>query len=256
VRRQRDACYVLDTRELGDADLIVTLFAERHGKVRGVAASARRSRRRFGGALEPLSHVEATWVEREGRELHRVETLECRRSFAALQGEPLGQAACAVLAEITSSFSHEGQADPRGFRLLGAVLDALEQRGDPRMLLRYFEFWTLRLHGLLPELDRCAGCGREVDATRPVWIAAGEGMRCSECSPAAGGLRRLTAGERRLLEALRHSPPGGLPPAEARTLAALESLLRGVLESFAERAFRTYRHFHVAESLAPEERIG
>ena len=49
LQRQQDEAYVLTTQELGEADLIVTLLAEHHGKVRAVARSARRSRRRFGG---------------------------------------------------------------------------------------------------------------------------------------------------------------------------------------------------------------
>ncbi len=53
--RQRDEAFVLDTRELGEADLIVTLFGQEHGKIRAVAPAARKSRRRFGGLLEPLT---------------------------------------------------------------------------------------------------------------------------------------------------------------------------------------------------------
>ena len=41
----------------------------------------------------------------------------------------------------------------------GFVLDALEQGGSPRLMLRYFEYWTLRVHGLLPDLAACALCG-------------------------------------------------------------------------------------------------
>jgi hypothetical protein len=38
-----------------------------------------------------------------------------------------------------------------------------------------------------------------------------------------------------------------------RSGAALERFLRGALESFAERPFRTYRHFRAAETLAGGE---
>ena len=50
-----DEAYLLDSTRLGEADLILTLFAREAGAVRGVARSAKKSRRRFGGALEPLS---------------------------------------------------------------------------------------------------------------------------------------------------------------------------------------------------------
>src|SRR5262245_47823182 len=103
MKHRRDEAYVLGTHDLGDNDVIVTLVAERAGRVRGVALSAKRSRRRFGGALEPLSRVHASWIEREGRELHRIESLELERSFAAMQADPARQAACAVLCEIAAN---------------------------------------------------------------------------------------------------------------------------------------------------------
>ena len=48
---------VLRTYPLREADLLVTLFTRAEGKVRGVARSAKKSKRRFGGALEPLTFV-------------------------------------------------------------------------------------------------------------------------------------------------------------------------------------------------------
>ena len=162
MKEWRDEAYVLATRALGETDLIVSLLAEHHGKVRGVARSARRSRRRFGGLLEPLTHVRAVWVEKPGRELHRIEGLEGVRSFAEMQSDPVCQAACAVLVEICDVFSREGQAEGKGFKLLGAVLDSLNGGSERWTMLRYFEYWTLRLHGLLPDVESCAICGRRL----------------------------------------------------------------------------------------------
>ena len=46
---------VLRTYPLREADLLVTLFTRGEGKIRGVARSAKKSKRRFGGALEPMT---------------------------------------------------------------------------------------------------------------------------------------------------------------------------------------------------------
>ena len=112
--------------------------------------------------LEPLTHVRAMWLEKPGRELHRIEGLEGVRSFAEMQADPVCQAVCAVLAEICEVFSREGQAETKGFKLLGAVLDSLDGGGECWTMLRYFEYWTLRLHGLLPDVELCATCGRRL----------------------------------------------------------------------------------------------
>ncbi len=243
---QRDVAFVLDTRELGEADLIVTLFGQHHGKVRAVAASARRSRRRFGGLLEPLTRVRASWVERAGRQLHRLAELEGVRSFADMQSDPLRQATCAVFADVAGAFAHEGQSDPQAFRLLGAVLDAVEGGAKPLAMLRYFEYWTLRVHGLLPDLDKCAVCGRPLPARGPSRVSRNRGAVCAECPGVSGDPEgRLTARERDFLAAVRRLPPSAMPelPNPGSGSNAIELLLRGMLEGFAERSFRTYKHF-------------
>ncbi len=250
--RRNDDAYVLGTHALGEADVIVTLLAESSGRVRGVAPSGRKSRRRFGGALEPLTRVRAAWTEREGRELHRIDALDLSRSYAAMQAEPARQAACAILAELAASVAREGEADPKGFRLLGAVLDALEQGLDPWLSIRYFEYWTLRLHGLLPDTDSCSACGRELSSSARRKVTPEGVVHCEACDRDTGGRgRSLTREELAFLAAAAKCPPPGMAGFErvARPGTALEALLRGGVESFVEKRFRTYRH--LATALAP-----
>src|SRR5437763_13793681 len=64
---------VLRTYPMRESDLLVTLFTRLEGKVRGVARAAKKSRRRFGGALEPLTYVKATYEDRERQELARLD---------------------------------------------------------------------------------------------------------------------------------------------------------------------------------------
>lgn len=240
---------MLGTHELGEADLLVTLLAEHSGRVRGVAASARKSRRRFGGALEPMTRVRASWVERDGRELHRIESLETARSFATMQAEPAVQAACAVVCEIAGTVGREGEADPKGFRLVGAVLEALEDGLDPWVAVRYFEYWILRLHGVLPDPSSCASCGRPLGADQTAVVAAGDGLRCALCAREARAPgRALTRADRAFLAAAALLPPSRMGEHLEACLpaGALDEMLRGALEAFAERRFRTYRHLAAA----------
>jgi DNA repair protein RecO (recombination protein O) len=249
VRQRQDEAYVLGTHELGEADLIVTLLSENSGRVRGVAASARRSRRRFGGALEPMTRVRARWVEKEGRELHRIESLETARSFASMQSDPGSQAACAVFCEVAAALAREDQADPMAFRLVGAVLEALEDGLDPWVAVRYFEFWMLRLHGLLADPSRCTACGAGISSDEPAVATAGEGVRCAGCARQAGiPGRALARSDRSFLAAAAALPPSRMSEhaAAARPGGALDELLRGSVEAFVERRFRTYRHLAAA----------
>ena len=241
---------MLGTSELGEADLIVTLLAEHHGRVRGVGASARKSRRRFGGALAPMTRVNASWVEREGRELHRIEALEPLRSFAAMQSDPARQAAVAVLCEITAAIIREEQPEAATFRLLGAVLEALEGGLHPWLAVRYAEYWTLKLHGVLPDLTHCAECGEPFASSTSRWAVPGNGLLCARCPKPQGALA-LSAADRELLAAIDKHPPQALDvsPERARPSGAVESLLRGTVETFAERTFRSYRHLRAATAV-------
>jgi DNA repair protein RecO (recombination protein O) len=249
MKQRRDEAYVLGVHELGEADLIVTLLAEGAGRVRGVAASARKSRRRFGGALEPLTRVRAAWTESFGRDLHRIDSLESARSFAVMQSDPTIQAACAVLCEVAVTLERENEPDPRVFRLVGAVLEALEDGLAPWIAVRYFEYWMLRLHGVLADISACGACGRALSDDDPGFVAQREGLRCRAC--AAGHeppLRPLGLPARAFLMAAAILPPArmGAYRNAAPAGGALEELLLGGLEGFAERRFKTYRHLAAA----------
>lgn len=244
-----DEAIVLGCQALGEADVIVTWIDREGAKVRGVARSARSSRRRFGGALEPMSRVTVRWTPREGRDLQRVDGIDLVRSHAAMQAEPEIQAACAVLSEVAGSLTREADDDARVFRLLEAVLDALAAGADPLSTVRYFEYWMLRLHGLLPDLSACAGCQGE-PGPGGVWVCESGGIvRCSTCARAvAAPHRKLSPADVAFLGIAASSAPTDLCSAGARVHpgGALESLLRGAIEGFLERRLRTYRHLNAA----------
>src|SRR5256712_12403080 len=64
---------ILRTYTLGESDRIVVFLTRDRGKKRGVAKNARQSRRRFGGALEPMTYGRVGYVERERRDLVRLD---------------------------------------------------------------------------------------------------------------------------------------------------------------------------------------
>jgi DNA repair protein RecO (recombination protein O) len=145
---------VLRTYSLGEADRIVVFLTRDRGKKRGVARHARRSRSRFGGALEPLTAVRVAYFESERRELVGLNYAEIQRSPLALMGgassESLGYVG--YFAELLDEWSPEGDADERLFRLGASMVDALAAGAPAEPLGRYFEYWLLRLHGVYQEV--------------------------------------------------------------------------------------------------------
>ena len=147
---------VLRTYPLRESDLLVTLFTRMEGKVKGVARAAMKSRRRFGGALEPLTYVRAFYDDREGQELARLDSCEVIESPMANEVSYPRAVALAHVAELLDELMPDREASDAVFRLSLAVLQEL--RGETLwMPLTYFELWMTRLMGFLPEFSRVRG---------------------------------------------------------------------------------------------------
>ncbi len=133
---------VLRTWPVQESDLIVSLFTRDYGRIRGVAKAALKSRKRFGGALEPMTVARAWFAERPRQELVRLDQLEILRSPLS---EPVDHTRMAVLslyAEVIDEALPERDPQETVFRLLGSVLEqthaARSETVQPWMALTYF----------------------------------------------------------------------------------------------------------------------
>jgi DNA repair protein RecO (recombination protein O) len=174
---------VLRTWPVQEADLIVSFFTRDHGRVRGIAKSALKSRKRFGGALEPMTVARAWFAERPRQELVRLDQLEIVRSPLSA---PIDMARLAVLsffAEVLDEALPEHDPQETVFRLLLAVLEqttvAQSETVQPWMALTYFQLWMTRLMGLLPDIAHCTACGANLTAGDASFNTLGDGLFCA-----------------------------------------------------------------------------
>ncbi|MGA2389328.1 MAG: DNA repair protein RecO [Candidatus Sulfotelmatobacter sp.] len=170
---------VLRTYPLREADLLVTFFTRTEGKVRGVARSAKKSKRRFGGALEPMTYVRAFYEVRERQELARLDSCEVLESPMAQQVTYARAAALAHLAELLDELLPDHEANDAVFRLTLSVLHVLTGE-EIWMPITYFELWMTRLVGFLPELTECIVCGKNLNGSRAYFHALADGLMCVE----------------------------------------------------------------------------
>ena len=117
---------VLRTWPFHEADLLVSLFTREQGKVKGVARHAMRSRRRFGGALEPVTHVRARWAERPKQELARLDAFEILWSPLTAPVDYARTAGLQLVVEVLDEAMPEGAPEDAVFRLALAVLDEMQ----------------------------------------------------------------------------------------------------------------------------------
>ena len=234
---------VLRSHPLGESDRIVTFLTRTSGKVRGVAKGARRSRRRFGSNLETLSRVRLSYFEREGAELARIEGAELLESFYTLQEDPERGAVLACMAEVADAFAREQQEDEPYFRLLHTVLRAIREGLDLGLGARYFEIWTLRLHGVLPPLTVCSSCGSDLGSQGGLFHRREGGVACRRCVPGAtpGSVALPKESLAVVAAILKESPTAligrALPP---RALQPLQTFAEAMFLDLTERRFKSY----------------
>ncbi len=169
---------VLRTWPFQEADLLVSLFTRDQGRVKGVARHAMRSRRRFGGALEPMTHVRASYAEKPRQELVRLDAFEILSSPLSRPVDYLRTAALELLAEVLEELP-EGAVEDAVFRLTVTVLDTVEV-GRVWLPITYFCLWMNRLMGWMPELGRCVVCGADLRGGTVWYSAAADGVTCAD----------------------------------------------------------------------------
>ncbi len=168
---------VLRTWPVHEADLIVSFFTRDYGRMRGVAKSALKSRKRFGGALEPMTLARAWFAERPRQELVRLDQLEILRSPLSAPVDAARLAVLSFYAEVLDEALPDHDPHETIFRLLLSVLDqtTVEQ---PWMPLTYFQLWMTRLMGLLPDIAHCTACGEALISGEASFNTLGDGLFC------------------------------------------------------------------------------
>jgi DNA repair protein RecO (recombination protein O) len=172
---------ILKTFPLGEADRVVSFLGRTSGRLRGVAAGARRLKNRFGSTLEILSHVQIWYVEKETRELVRIQQAEPLESLHKAQSDYGLSTGLAVISEIAELVLPEHEVSEAMFRLILLAGREIERTGNWGMPLSYFAFWTVRLGGWLPRFDRCTACQRAFEAGPVFYDAHRAGLFCEKC---------------------------------------------------------------------------
>jgi len=240
---------VLRTYPLHEADLLVTLFTRAEGKVKGVARAAKKSKRRFGGALEPLTRVRLYYDDREGKELARLDSCDILESPLSATVDYPRVVALEHVAETLDELLPDREANDAIFRLTVAVLHQL--RASPIwMPLTYFQLWLVRLVGFLPELNECLACGAALNGSRAFYHALADGLMCAQHKRLASS--QLAPESRALAAQMFRAPVGnfaevsresesaaGVAGAGAAQYADLRKFLTQILERHLEKKLVT-----------------
>ena len=228
---------VLRTYPFRESDLLVTLFTRTEGKIRGAARAAKKSRRRFGGALEPLTYVKLTWEDRERQELARLDACEVLDSPLTSEVSYPRAVAMGHVAELLDELLPDREVSDAVFRLAVTVVKQL--RGDDIWLpISYFQLWMARLMGYLPDLSECITCGRALNG-RAFYHALADGLTCPEDKRLASS--ELCLDSRTLAGHMLRVPLSALHPANsaAQSASDLRKFLLQLFERHLEKKLVT-----------------
>jgi DNA repair protein RecO (recombination protein O) len=229
---------VLRTWPFHEADLLVSLFTRDQGKVKGVARHAMKSRKRFGGALEPATQVRAHYTERPRQDLVRLDQFEILWSPLTAPIETLRLAGLQLVTEVLEEAMPDQAPEDNIFRLAVTVLTSLHSESVYLPTL-YFCLWMNRLMGWMPELGHCAACGLDLRGQTVYWSPTADGVTCSDDRrPGSRGLTAASVTEshriaRTSLAELLTEP---WPPTRS---ADLRAFAIGTLERHLERRLRS-----------------
>ena len=177
----RTEAIVLRTRNLGEADKILTLFTKERGKVSAVARGSRRPRNHLMGVAQPFTH--STFLIFRGKNLDSISQGTIINAWLYLREDLLKMAYASYIVELVDRLTEEYDPSERIYSLLVAVFERLCNDGLETRLVRFFELRFLRLIGLDPQLEHCVGCDTVMtDTGHQLRFSPREGgVLCPDC---------------------------------------------------------------------------
>jgi DNA repair protein RecO (recombination protein O) len=193
VRAESTTAVVLRTLAFGESDKIVTLLTPDEGKLNGIARGAKRSLRRFGGALELFSHVRVDLRQRRTAELAFLERAVLIRPWRRLLTSLERYAAASHVIEVADKLTAEREVGDRLYSVVVASLTRLDEDEPGPMTLRLFELAALAACGYRYDFGHCTGCRRSLTATALRGFLGESGVICPACAGSAGPALALSA---------------------------------------------------------------
>jgi DNA repair protein RecO (recombination protein O) len=226
---KNDQGIVLRGYPFGEADRVVVILSPNHGKLRTVAKGVRKTKSRFGGRLEPFTHVDL--VLYEGRNLDTITQVDVIEAFPTLRGDLDRVLVAGMMVEAIDAVTQENESSLRAFLLLQRGLRTLESGPPHPDLTTAFLLGVAEVVGIAPALDHCAGCGRRDQLGR---FSFGDGGVLCERDRTPGSVA-LRAGITDYLARLASSPLNELPQADPSFTNEAVGITRRFLEYHLDR---------------------
>lgn len=162
--------------DYGESDRVVHLLT-REGRLSAFAPGARRSKRRFSGALEPFATIRAGLRASRKHGMPLLTSSEVVRARLGIRESLERIALASVIAELGSKVAPEGDASGGLYLAVEAALDRVAEGAHPGTLSSAFELRVISELGYAPLLDGCVVCGGPAEGPSILDLGRG-GLLC------------------------------------------------------------------------------
>jgi len=202
------AAIVLDCRDHGESDKIITFFCQELGRLTGIAKGAKRSKKRFVNKLEIFSSLQIQHTLPQNGRLAFIAEAELLDGFLTLRTDFPCYTAANVVREIVLLATKDLEGDEELFPLLHWVLQNLNSCRNPSPILIFFLIRFFAIIGYSPNLTSCADCGCQlVQHEMFSFHVQSGGIRCDRCNKEKKSSRiRLSCGTLRSLDMALKQP--------------------------------------------------
>jgi len=197
---------VLDCRDHGESDKIITFFCENIGKLSGIAKGAHRSKKRFVNKLELFSFLLITYSRSNPGSLAVINDADLINSFITIRTSHSRYQAASVLREFIILATSEQLGDDNLFRLILWTLHAIDKGSKHEMVIVQFLVKLFDCIGYRPDFSHCQGCGALYkNKASAVFSPQASGLICSSCLSSGGySGRQLSPGTIQMIAATQH----------------------------------------------------
>ncbi len=238
---------VLHAFDYLESSRIIRLLTREAGVQSCLARGAKRSRGRYGSALDLFAEGSAQLYVKQNRELNNLGSFEISRTRNEL-AEDIGRfTAASTIAELALRFAGE-EASPSLFNTVVSVLDRIaESPPEHTIEVGLAGCWRIvSVLGFTPELGSCALCHNPIKGEEDATFShASGGVICAACNRLSPGGRKLPAAARATIGRwLEGEGPTVLADAEARSHQRLlrEFLGHHLSDDRPLRAFAVWEH--------------
>ena len=182
MEQRKSEAIILRTRDVGESDLLVTIFSSLYGTLKGVAKGARRSSRRFVNSLTIFSLVELEFRERRSSDLVWLESCELIDGFPGIRSDYGLVSRASYIVEMTEILFPPNVPSSEMFQLLRFALGSISRKGNIEETTIIFQARVMKIGGFGINLSKCGLCGRPYRGRgRALFYPPSGSIVCSAC---------------------------------------------------------------------------